>query len=127
MEINLDDIALRLGAAAVSGILIGVNRDMANKPIGMRTLGLVSLGAAIASVATPACAGHHSASLRGCTARAGPHKREPLSMGRSRFCGASLHAAPRPGRETEIARPPGSQQPDARRGGPKRTALAFRR
>jgi putative Mg2+ transporter-C (MgtC) family protein len=45
------DIALRLGAAALVGMLIGVNRDLANKPIGMRTLGLVALGAAIVSLA----------------------------------------------------------------------------
>lgn len=32
-------------------MLIGINRDMADKPIGMRTLGLVSLGAAVASIA----------------------------------------------------------------------------
>jgi putative Mg2+ transporter-C (MgtC) family protein len=49
---DLLDIGLRLGAAALAGMLIGVNRDIADKPIGMRTLGLVALGAAIASVAT---------------------------------------------------------------------------
>jgi putative Mg2+ transporter-C (MgtC) family protein len=32
-------------------MLIGINRDLANKPIGMRTLGLVALGAAIVSLA----------------------------------------------------------------------------
>ena len=52
MEIATDDVTLRLGGAAVAGILIGLNRDMANKPIGMRTLGLVSLGAAMVSVAS---------------------------------------------------------------------------
>ena len=46
------DIALRLGAAVVVGMLIGLNRDLADKPIGMRTLGLVSLGAAIVSIST---------------------------------------------------------------------------
>jgi putative Mg2+ transporter-C (MgtC) family protein len=45
------DIVLRLGAAALTGALIGINRDLANKPIGMRTLGLVALGAAIVSLA----------------------------------------------------------------------------
>ena len=50
MEIATDDVTLRLGGAAVAGILIGLNRDMANKPIGMRTLALVSLGAAAVSV-----------------------------------------------------------------------------
>jgi putative Mg2+ transporter-C (MgtC) family protein len=38
-------------AAAVGGA-IGLNRDLAQKPIGVRTLGLVSLGAATVSVAT---------------------------------------------------------------------------
>ena len=33
-------------------MLIGLNRDLSNKPIGMRTLGLVSLGAAIVAVST---------------------------------------------------------------------------
>ena len=46
------DIALRLSAAVAVGVVIGINRDLANKPIGMRTLGLVSLGAAIVSLST---------------------------------------------------------------------------
>jgi len=46
------DIALRLGAAVGVGMLIGLNRDLANKPIGVRTLGLVSLGAAIVAIST---------------------------------------------------------------------------
>ncbi|MGH6736032.1 MAG: MgtC/SapB family protein [Methyloceanibacter sp.] len=50
--IDIVDIALRLGAAVVAGMLIGLNRDIADKPIGMRTLGLVCLGAAIVSVST---------------------------------------------------------------------------
>lgn len=33
-------------------MLLGLNRDLSNKPIGMRTLGLVALGAAIVSVST---------------------------------------------------------------------------
>lgn len=51
MVLDLDDIALRLGAAALSGIILGVNRDFADKPIGMRTLGLVALGAGTIAVA----------------------------------------------------------------------------
>ncbi|MEZ0277897.1 MAG: MgtC/SapB family protein [Methylibium sp.] len=50
-DLHTLDIVLRLGAAAAAGMLIGLNRDMADKPIGMRTLGLVSLGAALASLA----------------------------------------------------------------------------
>jgi putative Mg2+ transporter-C (MgtC) family protein len=46
------DIALRLGAAVMVGVVIGLNRDLTNKPIGMRTLGLVSLGAAVVSLST---------------------------------------------------------------------------
>ncbi len=50
MVLDFDDIALRLGAAALAGALIGVNRDMQDKPIGARTLGLVGLGTATVAV-----------------------------------------------------------------------------
>ena len=36
----------------MAGAVIGINRDLAQKPIGMRTLGLVALGAAVVAVAT---------------------------------------------------------------------------
>ena len=52
MDFDLADIVLRSTAAVVIGILIGLNRDLAGKPIGMRTLALVSLGAAVVSIAT---------------------------------------------------------------------------
>jgi putative Mg2+ transporter-C (MgtC) family protein len=52
MDLSFLDVALRLGTAALAGAAIGINRDLTNKPIGMRTLGLVALGAAVASVAT---------------------------------------------------------------------------
>jgi putative Mg2+ transporter-C (MgtC) family protein len=52
MDLSYLDVALRLGAAALTGAAIGVNRDLADKPIGSRTLGLVALGAAAVSVAT---------------------------------------------------------------------------
>ena len=52
MDSELMDIVLRSAAAVVVGILIGLNRDLAGKPIGMRTLALVSLGAAVVSIAT---------------------------------------------------------------------------
>jgi putative Mg2+ transporter-C (MgtC) family protein len=45
------DSALRLGAAALAGMVVGLNRDISGKPMGMRTLGLVSLGSALAAVA----------------------------------------------------------------------------
>ena len=51
MDFELFDIVLRLGAATLAGIVIGINRDLADKPIGMRTLGLVSLGSAVVSLA----------------------------------------------------------------------------
>jgi putative Mg2+ transporter-C (MgtC) family protein len=52
LDLPLDEIAIRLGAAAGAGILIGLNRDLHNKPIGMRTLGLVAVGAAAVTIAT---------------------------------------------------------------------------
>lgn len=45
------DIVLRLLAAAGVGIVLGLNRDLRGKPTGMRTLGLVALGAATVSLA----------------------------------------------------------------------------
>ena len=41
------EMTLRLCGATIAGMLIGINRDIHNKPIGMRTLGLVGLGSAI--------------------------------------------------------------------------------
>lgn len=52
MDLELNEVGLRLGAAALSGAAIGINRDLAQKPIGIRTLGLVALGAAVVAVAT---------------------------------------------------------------------------
>jgi putative Mg2+ transporter-C (MgtC) family protein len=51
MAIDLAETALRLGAAVGAGMVIGLNRDLTQKPIGMRTLGLVALGAAAVAVA----------------------------------------------------------------------------
>ena len=51
MDLSFLDVGLRLGAAALAGAAIGINRDLADKPIGMRTLGLVALGAAAVAVA----------------------------------------------------------------------------
>jgi putative Mg2+ transporter-C (MgtC) family protein len=52
MLLALEDVAIRLGAAAAAGAAIGLNRDLRGKQIGMRTLALVSLGAATVTVAT---------------------------------------------------------------------------
>ncbi len=41
------EILLRLCVATIAGMAVGINRDIRNKPIGMRTLALVSLGSAI--------------------------------------------------------------------------------
>ncbi|SCW53842.1 MgtC/SapB family protein [Ancylobacter rudongensis] len=41
---------LRMLAAAGCGMIIGINRDLKGKPTGMRTLGLVGLGAALISL-----------------------------------------------------------------------------
>ena len=45
------DIALRLGAAALAGSALGLNRDLHGKPTGVRTLGVVGVGAALAVLA----------------------------------------------------------------------------
>jgi putative Mg2+ transporter-C (MgtC) family protein len=45
------DVILRLGAATLVGGALGLNRELHNKPTGVRTLGLVSLGSAIAVLA----------------------------------------------------------------------------
>jgi putative Mg2+ transporter-C (MgtC) family protein len=42
------DIALRLVAATLVGVVLGLNRDLHGKPTGVRTLGLVCLGSALA-------------------------------------------------------------------------------
>ena len=49
-DIGVIDMIARLVAATVIGMLIGLNRDVNGKPTGMRTLALVSLGAAVVSV-----------------------------------------------------------------------------
>lgn len=44
------DIALRLAAATLIGMAIGLNRDVRGKPAGLRTMGLIALGAAMIGV-----------------------------------------------------------------------------
>jgi len=41
------EIILRLGVATAAGAMIGLNRDLHGKPIGLRTLAIVSLASAI--------------------------------------------------------------------------------
>jgi putative Mg2+ transporter-C (MgtC) family protein len=45
---DITEVALRLGAATRAGAALGINRDLHGKPTGVRTLGLVGLGAALA-------------------------------------------------------------------------------
>jgi len=46
------DVTLRLGAAMLIGAAIGLNRDLRGKATGVRTLGLVGLGAALVILAS---------------------------------------------------------------------------
>src|ERR1043166_193968 len=58
---------MRLLAAAGAGILLGLPHNLTDKPIGMRTLALVSLGAAMVTIASlryPALGGDPNATSR---------------------------------------------------------------
>ena len=46
------DVALRLGAATLLGMSLGLERLLRGKPTGIRTLGLVSFGAALVTIAS---------------------------------------------------------------------------
>jgi putative Mg2+ transporter-C (MgtC) family protein len=50
MDDNILQEILRLLAAAGAGIAIGINREMQGKPLGMRTLALVGVGTALATM-----------------------------------------------------------------------------
>ena len=65
------EIALRLGAATLAGVVLGVNRDLHGKPTGVRTLGLVCLGSALAVLSIHAVTGRHK-SVRGNASCLGP-------------------------------------------------------
>jgi putative Mg2+ transporter-C (MgtC) family protein len=56
------DVFLRLGAAVLAGALIGFDREVRNKPAGLRTMALVALGSAVFVVATASAATVDSAS-----------------------------------------------------------------
>ena len=46
------DISARLGVALLFGCVIGLERNLHGKPTGMKTLGLVALGAALVAMAS---------------------------------------------------------------------------
>ena len=52
VDVDATAIALRLGAALLAGAFIGLDREFRNKPAGLRTHALVSLGAAVVVLAT---------------------------------------------------------------------------
>lgn len=47
---HIAELTLRMGLATAIGGAIGLNRDMHGKPAGLRMLGLVALGAALATI-----------------------------------------------------------------------------
>ena len=51
------DIAVRLGVATLVGVMLGLNRDLHGKSTGVRTLGLVCLGSALAVLSIHAVTG----------------------------------------------------------------------
>jgi putative Mg2+ transporter-C (MgtC) family protein len=58
------DVALRLGAAALLGALIGLDRELRHKSAGVRTIGLVTLGAALAVMTATGMTADSAASSR---------------------------------------------------------------
>ena len=49
--LGYDEVLLRLGAAVLAGAVIGIDREIRKKPVGLRTMALVSLGSAVFVVA----------------------------------------------------------------------------
>ena len=50
IEIGTGEIFVRLGAAALLGSLVGLNRELKNKSAGLRTHAMVSIGSALAAL-----------------------------------------------------------------------------
>ena len=46
-QLGFLDVLLRLGSAAFAGALIGLDRELKDKPAGLRTMSLVSLGSSV--------------------------------------------------------------------------------
>ncbi len=60
---ELHDFVLRIGAAAVAGVLIGIEREFKNKHAGLKTNTLVSLGAAVFMITSLEFTGFKDADL----------------------------------------------------------------
>jgi len=54
VDLDSMSIAVRLGAALLAGGIIGIDRELKNRPAGLRTHAMVSIGAAIVVLATVA-------------------------------------------------------------------------
>jgi putative Mg2+ transporter-C (MgtC) family protein len=59
---DIEDITLRLIVAAIAGGLLGYNRELRGKTVGVRTLAVASLGAALAVMAVGGSANIDAAS-----------------------------------------------------------------
>ena len=53
---GLFEVAIRLSAAVLIGSALGVNRDLRDKPAGLRTHALVTLGSALITIVSIALA-----------------------------------------------------------------------
>jgi putative Mg2+ transporter-C (MgtC) family protein len=60
---SVEVVLIRLSVATLVGCAIGLNRELYGKPAGMRTHGLVALGAALITVASLDLAGKDSAAV----------------------------------------------------------------
>lgn len=47
MAVDFSDIVIRLLAATVAGMILGINRELKDKPAGVRTHAIVALGASV--------------------------------------------------------------------------------
>jgi putative Mg2+ transporter-C (MgtC) family protein len=55
-SLSLIDVALRLGAAMLIGAILGINRDLRDKPAGLKTHSLVTIGSALLTMTSIAFA-----------------------------------------------------------------------
>ena len=88
------DITLRLGAATLVGIVLGLNRDLHGKSTGVRTLGVLCLGSALAVLSIHAVTGSDASRvIQGIVYKDSP-RRPPSGL---------PHAWVRPAKRTEEA------------------------